>query len=123
MIEEQSESERQEALGKFWGKIDSLRTAKKLSNSELAKALGLDLTKLSKMKHGKLSTNLDVILSIAWVLDVAPSELFEPIEFSSGQKNEVITQIVEMLNEFPESLLKEYLRTFDAISNAKVHFK
>ncbi|MDQ0107906.1 transcriptional regulator with XRE-family HTH domain [Chitinophaga terrae (ex Kim and Jung 2007)] len=68
--------DKQKELEKLGRKIRQLRERKEWSLREMASRCNLDAASIGKMERGKLDIRYTTILQLAFVLEVAPSELF-----------------------------------------------
>jgi transcriptional regulator with XRE-family HTH domain len=69
--------ERHAILASFGERLESLRSSKGLSLSEVSNATGIDLETLSGYEAGKSEPKLTAILRISEVLSISPEQLID----------------------------------------------
>lgn len=67
----------QEESKKLGNNLKSIRTAKNITQSELAELLGVDKSFVSNIENGKNNPTLSTIASLAKALKVSVDELFK----------------------------------------------
>lgn len=88
-------------------RIKELRTAKRLKQSELAEAIGIEPRSISKIESGAHFPKDTHLNNIASVLDVEIKDLFD---FSTlpEEKQDLINAINKILNNTDKNKLKTY---------------
>jgi transcriptional regulator with XRE-family HTH domain len=64
-----------EGIKKFGERLKEIRKAKKITQEELVRKTGFDLSQIGRIERGLINTSLSHILKIAECLGVSPSEL------------------------------------------------
>jgi transcriptional regulator with XRE-family HTH domain len=67
----------QEESKKLGNKLKTIRTAKNITQSELAELLGVDKSFVSNIENGKNNPTLSTIANLAKALKVSVDELFK----------------------------------------------
>ena len=90
------------------GKIKDLRRRYGYTQDFLSEKIGIDPKHLSRIECGKNSPSLDLVYKICSVLKVNPSVLFD--ESMLKNKQELIRDISEILNNEPEASVRKYYK-------------
>ena len=65
----------EEGIKKFGARLKEVRQAKKITQEELVRKSGFDLSQIGRTERGLLNTSLSHILKLAKALEVSPHEL------------------------------------------------
>ena len=91
-------------------RIRAVRLHRLITQVELARALGIERTTLTKYERGSRSMTVEMLVQIARVLQVAPSVLLDdtlPVESEEvreimrrlAQRPDVVPQVLDMLDD------------------------
>ena len=76
-----------EGIKKFGARLKEVRKAKNITQEELVRKTGFDLSQIGRIERGLINTSISHVLKIAECLGVAPNELFTfPPVKSEGKK-------------------------------------
>ena len=76
-----------DGIKEFGARLKEIRKEKKITQEELVRKPGFDLSQIGRIERGLINTSLSHILKIARCLGVPPSELFIfPEPKSTGKK-------------------------------------
>ena len=80
--------------------LDSMLFKRKISLTELSKAIGLSLTNLSMLKNGNVrGVRFETLEKICIVLNCQPGDLIEYQTYSSEKNDENRKDIIELINK------------------------
>lgn len=96
----------------FGTRIKELRTKKKLTQFQLAEKVGIDAKHLSHIETGRSFPKETLIENFASELDIEIPELFNFSYIKSS--NEIITEIINLLNNLPEQDLQKIYKIITA---------
>jgi transcriptional regulator with XRE-family HTH domain len=65
------------ALRKFGSRVREIRTAKGVTQRELAFSLGMEISQISRIERGLINTGVLNIIHIAEFLQVSPKDFFD----------------------------------------------
>ena len=80
--------------------LDAMLVKRKISLTELSKAIGLSLTNLSMLKNGNVrGVRFETLEKICIVLNCQPGDLIEYQTYSSEKNDENRKDIIELINK------------------------
>ena len=86
-------------------KIRKLRKERKLTQTELAKRIGVQQSDLSRMEKGEYRVSLDTLFNILAEFDVSISEFFNEDEDENFSPRDVV--LVRQFNKLPDEAQQE----------------
>ena len=80
--------------------LDAMLVKRKISLTELSKAIGLSLTNLSMLKNGNVrGVRFETLEKICIVLNCQPGDLIEYQTYSNEKNDEERKDIIELINK------------------------
>jgi len=105
-------------------RVKSLRKAQRLSQEQLAERIDKSVDTISSLERGKIYPRFETALQIAETLDVELYELFQVYDMpvDDKRKTKLIQQIIDLLQDQPEEILKYILEQARQIISLKEKF-
>lgn len=94
------------SIGKL---IKSKRKKKKLTQTELAKLVGLSARHIGKLEDGTYSPRFDTYLKLSDILDIKQSEMYNCINFRLRDNEEKIINIIKEMDNNTLNLCLELI--------------
>ena len=109
-----------DSLAKIGARIVTIRKKRKLSQMELAEALNISVSYMSKIENGKCNFGVDILIRIIDVLQVSADDILrsatpavtatyarEIDEMLSDCSAEEANRLIRLLQEFKDALRRE----------------
>ena len=96
-------------------KIKEIREAKHISQSNLARKIGVEGGTLSRYEAGYISPSADVLIKIANALGVSVEMLFDENQKNFCSPNDQKVELIELITKTPNSKIDElykYIKNF-----------
>ena len=105
-------------------RVKSLRKSHKLSQEQLAEKIDKSVDTISSLERGKMYPRFETALQIADALNVELYELFQVYDMSvdDKRKTKIVQQIIDLLKDQPEDILKYILDQTKQIISFKEKF-
>ena len=100
-----------DSLAKIGARIVTIRKKRKLSQMELAEALNISVSYMSKIENGKCNFGVDILIRIIDVLQVSADDILRSatpaVTATYARETEEANRLIRLLQEFKDALRRE----------------